>query len=317
MKKANLTHLQTSLARIDDYIRAAVERAQSASQGPTDALRGLVVSDDEVNLLMQQVPLRGLWEEGTSLRLALNLPDKADPDYPFINLVEAFGLSILDAHLLLFCLAPELDRRYERVYAYLQDDMSQRRVTVNLLMNLLGGDLSERFKVWERLQPESPLIQYRLVSVVPNSDKPNAASLSHTVKVDQRVVGHLLGLDIPDDRIRHAVKQAPMDEVVAVTDDVFERLQDAMADAPIYYMQGKADTGQASTAAALCRPYDVALVRINGVGLRIPDMPFDELWRLAIREGLLQQAALMIENWEKLLGDDTQPNSEFWAAVMA
>src|SRR5262249_26787067 len=118
-----LQHLQTALAQIDELIRAAVSRAGAAGQDPTDALRGLVISQDEVETYLTQSGLAGLWPHPDPLPLP-DLP--LDMNTPFGRLRVAFRLTPVDSIILLLCLAPELDRRYERIYAYLQDDVSQR-----------------------------------------------------------------------------------------------------------------------------------------------------------------------------------------------
>ena len=65
------------------------------------------------------------------------------------RLATLFQLTPSDCDVLLICLAPELDLRYERLYAYLQDDVTQRRPTVDLatepsLLCSLGGK-----KTWQ------------------------------------------------------------------------------------------------------------------------------------------------------------------------
>ena len=53
------------------------------------------------------------------------------------SLQAIFGLSLFDLHVIVIGLAPELDLRYERVYAYLQDDVTRKRPSVDLVLNLL------------------------------------------------------------------------------------------------------------------------------------------------------------------------------------
>ena len=144
-----LKQLQSALAQIDELIRAAVTRAGAAGQDPTDALRGLIISQDDVETYLNQTGLAGLWPDSEPIVLK-PLPI-GDTSTPLGRLVGAFDLNLLDSYILLLCLAPELDRRYERLYAYLQDDVSQRRPTVNLMMNLLGESVAGRFAAWERL----------------------------------------------------------------------------------------------------------------------------------------------------------------------
>ncbi|MBZ0287910.1 MAG: ATP-binding protein, partial [Anaerolineae bacterium] len=190
MNTDRLQHLQAALAQIDDLIRAAVARAGASGQDPTDALRGLVISQDEVENYLNQSGLAGLWPEGEPLGLP-ELP--ADSGTPFGRLRMAFRLTPIDSIILLLCLAPELDRRYERLYAYLQDDVSQRRPTVNLMMNLLGDNIGERFAVWERLSADAPLRKHHLIEASADASRPNATFLAHVLKVDHRIVAYLLG----------------------------------------------------------------------------------------------------------------------------
>ena len=48
--------------------------------------------------------------------------------FPWLQ--KAFGLDTIDLDIVLIALAPEVDLRYERLFAYLQDDVTRRRPTV-------------------------------------------------------------------------------------------------------------------------------------------------------------------------------------------
>ena len=49
------------------------------------------------------------------------------------HLVQIFGLSPFELDALLVTLAPALDLRYERLYGYLQDDVTRKRPSVKFL----------------------------------------------------------------------------------------------------------------------------------------------------------------------------------------
>ena len=57
-----------------------------------------------------------------------------------------FCLSMFDIDTLLICLLPELDLEYQRVYAYLQDDVTQKSPTVNLVLQLLCESFADVLK---------------------------------------------------------------------------------------------------------------------------------------------------------------------------
>ena len=56
----------------------------------------------------------------------------------------SFDLSEFDVDVLLLALAPEIDLRYESLYAYLQDDVARRRPSVDPALNLMCGSPAER-----------------------------------------------------------------------------------------------------------------------------------------------------------------------------
>jgi hypothetical protein len=213
-------HLRVGLNWFEQRVQAAIERAQLAGVNPTDSLRGLVITDDEIGDLLAREPLDGLWSgvvQQTTPAFVPDVPREAlEPGNPFGRLVQRFGLAPLDAAILLVCLAPEMDRRYERLYAYIQDDISQRRPTVNLAMNLLGDDTDTRFAVWLRLTAHAPLRAHSLLEVLPDPAQQYPTFLAHQIKLDHRVLAFLLGDTTPDPRIRRAVRvQVPAPEAPA------------------------------------------------------------------------------------------------------
>ena len=316
MNVESLQHLQVSLERIDELIRLAVKRAQAAGHDPTDSLRGLIVSDDQVADDLQRTPLAGLWLDDQHTAAILP-PTWEDSDLPFLHLVSMFNLTVLDSYILLLCLAPEFDRRYERLYAYLQDNVSLRRPTVNLMMNLLGNDVSQRYSVWERLQPDKPLRNHRLVECLPDPAHVNPVFLAYHLKVDHRVVSYLLGDDQPDERLEYAVTVESAHMAALIPEELMAPIRAAMAEAPMVYLHGKKEMGQCELAAVVCAEFGLPLVRVDLERLRAQATPFSLTWRLALREAYLRDTAVLFDGWEHILDDERQPPAELWSALLA
>ena len=170
---------------LDARLQAAVEqfRAPVAEQADTP-LRGLYISDGEVDGLLT----------------GAGRPDGAPPaQHARVEQVAAqlpclartFALDALDLDILLICLAPELDLRYERLYGYLQDDMTRRRPTVDLLLRLLDQDSPE---VRHALGPGGRLQRRGLVATLKTEVPEDGAFLSTSLRVDPRLTEYLLGL---------------------------------------------------------------------------------------------------------------------------
>ena len=95
-------------------------------------------------------------------------------------------------------LAPELDLRYERVYAFMQDDMTRRRPTVELALNLLCSTPSEKLSRRAHFSSDAPLLRGGLMHLVPDPNQPHPPLPAHYLKLDEQAVRMLVeqpGLD--------------------------------------------------------------------------------------------------------------------------
>src|SRR5215469_883455 len=116
-------------------------------------------------------------------------------------LAEHYGLSWFDCAVTLIALAPEVDVRYERLYAYLQDDIARRRPTVDLILNLLCPTAAERLDFRSHFSPNGVLVRHKLIRVLPDPNAPHAGLLAWGVKLDEQISRELLGTSTFDSRL--------------------------------------------------------------------------------------------------------------------
>ena len=109
--------LLSALQRLDKLLEQALIKAQSiyGSEAANDPYRGLRIDLDEVKRLLERPPGIPLFAPST----ANTESDRVD-NTSLNWLKKTFGLSEFDLDLILIALAPEIDLRYERLYAYLQ-----------------------------------------------------------------------------------------------------------------------------------------------------------------------------------------------------
>jgi hypothetical protein len=150
-----------------------------------DPWRGLRHTADSVGRLLD----RTAWDPGIS-------PSASDTGSRLGELTLRFGLSGLDVVFLLVALAPDLDRAFEACYGYLNDDVTRRRATVGLaleLAGLSGLDADGR----GRFGATAPLLAGGLV-VLEDTERP---LLTRALRVPDRVAAYLIGDDAPDDAL--------------------------------------------------------------------------------------------------------------------
>jgi len=296
---------------IRELIKSAVIEVDNLGGDPTDALRGLLVTRDEVEGHLRQLGISEPKPKGRR-PIALDIP----PNSPLARLTTAFDLPPLDVAILLIALAPDLDRSYERVYAYLQDDVSLRYPTLNLVANLLSAYGEPRFVVWERLSPDAPLRKNHLILLTNDSSRPNSTRLAQPLKVDQRIVGYLLGSSAVDERLAGSVKLVTEAMESPLPEAQFKTTYQALSNSPIVYLHGRNDTGQLETTAALCAAHNLPLITLDLDRVYKADAPGDVLAQLAIREGHLAHAALLLRHWDSCLDDQRQPPTALWDLIV-
>ena len=175
---------------LDDRLRLAlrVMRGTVGIESMSDAYRGLFITAEEVDRLLTQQPGRPLFG-------GLDASGFADAPLPpeFSRIAAATELIPFDVAAILIAVAPELDLRYERLYAFLQDDVSRKRPSVDLVLNLLCRNTEEKLRMRRRFIPPAPLLRYGLLQLLPESAHTAPSLASHVLKPDPQIVAALLG----------------------------------------------------------------------------------------------------------------------------
>lgn len=218
-------------------------------------------------------------------------------------LVSCFNLTAFEREVLLLCLAPELDPSFERIYAYVQDDVNHRYATPHLALTLFdsnGGSPEARFS----LSPDGTLRRFGLVTLEPGP-MPAAARGLRPLKIDENVANYLLGMRQLDERAAEllwAVTSVPLPaSYSAIVDDLgrFVRPELDNRRSLSINLIGPAGSGRMAVASALCDCLGLRLFRLEHQRVPTTEPDRREILRLLEREALLFQAALYIEVGEE------------------
>ncbi|MGZ4350170.1 MAG: ATP-binding protein [Solirubrobacteraceae bacterium] len=157
---------------LEGRVQAVVQAAVAAGNDPNDSLRGLYISDEQ----------------------AMAMAAEPGPPSPGVRLEEAvgrLGLDALDSSVLALCAAPELQPRYGRLYAYLQDDVTRRLASPRLASELLCGEGVHPADVLACFEPGSRLSSGGAIRLI--TADATATLADRPVKVADRLVAFLLG----------------------------------------------------------------------------------------------------------------------------
>src|SRR6266852_5357101 len=189
------TDIRAALFRLDLRLRLAVDSFRSElAERARDPFRGLYISDADVDEILASAP---------ASELAQQLLDEQVGPVParLRRVTELFELDTFAREVLLVCLAPDVDLRYERLYAYLQDDVTRRRPTVDLALNLLCDTPEDKLANRVHFAPDAPLVDRGLVHLFPDPHHTQPPLLAHYFKLDHQVVQLLLRQIGPDPRL--------------------------------------------------------------------------------------------------------------------
>jgi predicted nucleic acid-binding protein len=224
---ASARYVLGRLAIVETRVRHLVAQRRAVDAEPDDPVRGLYISEDDVDRLLDPaVPVVPLDVTGwlADVEVSADAAERVGQDLRLRRLTSTFGLEDVDVEILLTAMAPDLDPRFERLYGYLHDDITRRRASIGLALELMGIPLSN-VEARARLQPEAPLVTSGLV-VIDDTERP---VLTRSLRVPDRVTAHLLGDDAPVPRVAAATITVPVMEVAGADEvraavDAGERL---------------------------------------------------------------------------------------------
>ena len=191
----NTRYLLGRAALVETRVRALIAHRRQHDPAPDDPFRGLYLTDDIIDALLAGSPPPPDFEPGYKSQIEhdARLAEASGVDIRLRSLARAASLTAEDVELLVICLLPDLDTRFERLYGYLNDDVTRRRATIGLALQL--ADLSPLdAHARGRLTPGAPLIRHSLVLI----EDPDRPFLTRGLRTPDRVVAHLLGDDATD-----------------------------------------------------------------------------------------------------------------------
>ncbi len=322
----SLQHLLAELERIDLLIAAQVARARRL-HGDDEQFRGLYISEEEIDGLLRQPTGRPRWARApTTLNELGPALDKIDSlnrsrkeesvrrgiELRLDRVQHSFGLDAFEVDALLVCLAVEMDLRYEKLYAYLNDDVTKKRPSVELVLNLLAPSAEAAFGARRYFTADAPLFRNDLLTLGEDPSNPHPPLLAKQIGVDARMVRYVLGSDVLDERIRafsYLSDPGSQPRAILVDEAVRQRLARFLRNRGvgpvIAHLIGPYGVGKQDTAHAVCKDLGMQLLvfdlaHLSGDAAGSGSRTFE----LVQREARVQQAAVYWKNFDALLSED-------------
>ncbi len=323
MSSTSWEHLRDELQLLNACLLREVYRVSKKNR-QLDLLQGLVLTEHDIIEILTNPPgMPGTANGDDEPKQANELreSDKRNSTHPqstaLNQLVSLFQLERIEELCVMLCLAPEIDPRYSRVFAFLQDDVTRKQPSIELVLRLFCKDVEESLVSRSIFSSGSSLFRNRLLQFAQASDKllplPQRA-----LKLDDRIAAFLLKTPQLDECLSNWVEiilpSNPPSEV-ALPEEIINRTLKLVENSfsgqapfihPLIHLYGKQGSGRRSLATLASQhaglPLLVADLR------KMPDgdaNEIDPLWRVC-REGLLLPALILVEHFDDLLRDGRQ-----------
>lgn len=327
----SMEHLADELERIDLRLGNQYLKVKHHFENKGE-FHGLYISDDEVVSFLKDSRSRYVWSDPdpgsepsdfvlSGLRIGEKIQEsrKRGIVLGLDHLAVAFGLTRSDLDILVLCMAPELNSGYERVFAYLQDDMTRRKPSVGLVMDILGPTFQERMTVRGRLTKKSPLVGKRLIHVAADPSFPESPFVSRCLHVDERIAAWLLeglfetgfpDMDMASEwRLVHPVMNY---ESLILSESLKQEIRivserHRQGKATVLYFCGAHGTGRQSAAQAVCVNMNRSLLVADLERMVQDHADPRPVFRNAIREADLMNALICWSKADILFADEKRP----------
>lgn len=322
--------LLPALRRLDQLMERAIAAAQSSypPEAAADPYRGLYLNLDEISRLLAREPgVPTLWTSKHDSEDQHQAVASEFNEVPALAVLErSFGLSEFDLDVILIALAAEIDLRYERIFAYLQDDVTKRRPSVDLTLNVLCASPEEKLRRRAHFTPDSPLIHQDLVRLIPDPSQVQPPLLAHYLKLDEQVTRLLIGQKNVDPRLvsfcqmvsaRNRIRELPLSSEMKLALPVLVRQARETRQPMRFYFSGNYSGDQLSAAEALAAEIDLPLLVADLSRAVAVEADFPQALKLVFREAWFQDAVLYLCGVQALQHENRAFQSRLLWATLA
>ncbi|MBE2220107.1 MAG: ATP-binding protein [Anaerolineae bacterium] len=320
-------HLQLELARLDILLHRQIQRFHQATLPVAeDVDNGRFFMSTNQALALLQRPFGSSYdelneEEDTPYEEALTdiqqqiaaVVEQADAQQISLRLFQLAVLLDLDRIMLdtfLISIAPQLDPRYGKLYGFLQDDLTRKRPSVNLVLDLLFVNSPERLLALTLFGEESPLLLHRLVTLEAEPGIHRPPLVEKSLYPDEGIVNWLLlGLYQAPQFLKECLsfnpKPAPNLNLLAT--DMQTQLETLRSNDGFFNLYGRDKLAQQEAATRIAQFTQSPLLTLDLEKAITAAIPAKEAVHVLLRDALLINALPAITGWDVCLTDDAPP----------
>ena len=244
------------------------------------------------------------------------------------KLSQCLALNSFETKILIICLAPEIESKYEKLYAYIHNDITKKRPTAGLILDLLCANPEDKIDKRKYFLESATLSKSNVLDlswIEFDKSDPRTFLLSKPLKLRDHIVNLLLQYDDlldpsiqgfstlirPGGDFQYYDLFADIKERLAKYLEQYTLLVTGIRDRSrsggfkILYFQGEYGTGKKTVARYLCDHRRIDLILTNVAELITRDsVSFENCMSLLFLEARLRGAAIYLDNLDILFSSD-------------
>jgi hypothetical protein len=289
-----------------DAIHVSEMRAQRVLQQPFGLLPGELAEEDIDAESDYTVSLASVERQIAEM---VDAAAERDDHSGLVVLASIFELSRFDLDALLVCLAPAFDLRYEVIYSYLLDDLTQRRPTVNLILDLLCAPGIQRLEFLAHFRRHSPLFRHHLLEYVSEPGAGQYSLLNQPLAVEPGLVAWLQGVYQPANSVRPFIEfvTQPGEQLGLLLPERVEQLESQTAQDALIALTGRDAEAQRLAARWYAARFGAPLLTLHLALVLKQNADMQEVSELFLRDTLLTGAVGLVTGWDACLEEGAPP----------
>jgi ATP-dependent 26S proteasome regulatory subunit len=310
-------HLLAVMECLDLFLQREVARLRAARLFHDDPFRGLHITDDHVDRLLEPSGT-GDGQSGDLTRrideTATRNLERSTPDLPLPTVVRRFDLDEFETCVLLLAVASEVDDRYATLFAYVQNDVTRKRPTVALALRLFHETPARRLDARAAFRPSASLFAHQLIQFAEDASDRDPPLPSRPLRASERLVDFLLGqtdLDPQLSRLCRYDASPPGIEPLPHPDEMKRRLQTlvkSLTAGGSAVFHGPTGSGRRRAASAVFAECGKPTLCVEVRSLIDPDAITAGIASLIRREAMLLGAGIYVDGCEVATGDNALPH---------
>lgn len=231
--------------------------------------------------------------------------------FPLMRLSEIFGLTQFEQSVIIAALAPDLDKKYERTYAYFNDDLNKKAPSIDMLFNIFLSDPEEKMDTRKSFSEQAALFRFNLLNFVTNHDE--EGFLSSRLKIDSGIKTFLLGdssfhskiCDLAEITYPEQIpfRSSALQHIKAELENALTAWMKGDTKSTVIWLYGKAENEKNTIMQSLCSDLEFPVILVDLEEIAASDNPKRNL-KLVFREAVLKSALLLLSSGDKLCGND-------------